>query len=587
MLVHVFLALLCTAGANHNHNTKSAHHRPPVERASRRTVTTVDKEADFQIKVNEQKIRCKVDPRFVSFAISAGMFNKSLEGFDFRSPKLHSLLEELSPAVIRIGGTRANFMYFESVENTEQDDPGTDSDLDTNNGHPLDTPNGGPGIKSHRGGSSGMEKHLQEHMEKQQQSLNSSPSKSLKAMRRKTKKKKKFSEYNDYVMSKKVFDDLYNLINSTGNTMLFDLNAFSRLPQRSESEGDDVGAEGEVAPWDSWNSRLLLEHVKKMKYDVILQLGNEKLDTPDIKREMSGRQVKEDYNRLNKLVDDIGFERRPKIVGPDVTRPRRAGDKTEKWLTDFLRAPALDSVDYLSWHQYYMDGREASEGDFLDPVVLDRFVQQSRLMKNIQKKNKWKKPIWITETSSAWGGGAENLSDRFAGVFPWIDKLGVAGEFCTKVVARQAMFSGKYQLIEKETLKPHPEYFASVLFKRLANNRILDVSLSKETRRFRVYARCAKSGPSTLPGSVVLIVLNLYNVEKSFALVDYELFEMEQYLLSAIKLTSDIVNLNGEPLLMQGDQLPPMKGKSVAQPVTIPPRTVGYYVVDKVNLNVC
>ena len=63
-----------------------------------RSVTTIDKESDFRIKVDEKKIRCKVDQKFVSFAMATGLFNKSLHGLDFGLSKLRAMLKELSPA---------------------------------------------------------------------------------------------------------------------------------------------------------------------------------------------------------------------------------------------------------------------------------------------------------------------------------------------------------------------------------------------------------------------------------------------------------------------------------------------------------
>lgn len=59
------------------------------------------------------------------------------------------------------------------------------------------------------------------------------------------------------------------------------------------------------------------------------------------------------------------------------------------------------------------------------------------------------------ETSSAYGGGAPNLSNAFIGSFIWVDKLGLSAKMGIKVVVRQSIFKGYYALLDDD-YNPNP-----------------------------------------------------------------------------------------------------------------------------------
>lgn len=569
----------------------------------KKTVTEISKKSNYHIQFDETKLTCKVSRKFVSVAFSAGQLNKTETGYDPSNQKLRRLLKALSPAYIRVGGTRANFMNFEPRAGSEKDEDDNGStpddnseDTDTDNTKvPINLP---IGVNLRRLESRAnvpqpsvddvdrFETHkykrftldlpklpLKKKKKPKKPKKPSSPEEDTEDYKKakKEKKAKKFASYKNYNISADRFDSLYHLINGTGNTMLFDINAFNRV-ENSKT-------------WDSSNAEKLISYAHNMGYSVDWELGNEPNHYKKFGKDriLSGQEVGNDYVSFKGLVKSKMPDAR--IVGPETTRPKKAG-KVEGWLDDFLKT-AGDSIDALSWHQYYIDGKLAKDGDFVDSTILDEFVEQNRLMSDIVKKNNFTKPVYLTETGSAWGGGADELSNRFAGMFPYVDKLGVAGDNCIHVVARQAFLAGRYAMVDKETYNPHPEYYAAVLFKRLAANGVLKMQTDKNDPNFRVYARCAKSSKHTLPGSVFVFVLNLYDSEKKFAFPVYELFKVKQYLFTADSLRSDVVNLNGKPLQMKGDQLPHMKPVEVEQPIKVPGHSIGFYILDLVSLNIC
>lgn len=60
------------------------------------------------------------------------------------------------------------------------------------------------------------------------------------------------------------------------------------------------------------------------------------------------------------------------------------------------------------------------------------------------------------ETSSAWGGGAPGLSDRYVASFIWIDKLGLGAQLGLDVIVRQTLCGGSYALVDCKTFQPNP-----------------------------------------------------------------------------------------------------------------------------------
>ena len=81
-------------------------------------------------------------------------------------------------------------------------------------------------------------------------------------------------------------------------------------------------------------------------------------------------------------------------------------------------------LDALTWHHYYLNGHTATLQDFLDVQPLDYLPKMFRTVQKFLKKKRIAKPLWLGETSSAYGGGAHGLSDRYVGSFLWLDKLG-------------------------------------------------------------------------------------------------------------------------------------------------------------------
>jgi len=68
-----------------------------------------------------------------------------------------------------------------------------------------------------------------------------------------------------------------------------------------------------------------------------------------------------------------------------------------------------------------MDGRIAKADDFLSSDILDSFEVELALLREAMKEAGYAStPLWLGETSSCWGGGAQNLSDRYIAGFMYV-----------------------------------------------------------------------------------------------------------------------------------------------------------------------
>ena len=72
---------------------------------------------------------------------------------------------------------------------------------------------------------------------------------------------------------------------------------------------------------------------------------------------------------------------------------------------------------YKPFYRYYVDGRTCTEKDFYSPDVLDYFLQELNVANAILSKVDPGCSRWLGETSSAYGGGAPGLSDRYVAGF--------------------------------------------------------------------------------------------------------------------------------------------------------------------------
>ena len=58
------------------------------------------------------------------------------------------------------------------------------------------------------------------------------------------------------------------------------------------------------------------------------------------------------------------------------------------------------------------------------------------------------------------GSGVPGVSDSFEGVIQYMDSFGGLARQGLKVLARQALLGGDYELVDRDTFLPNPDYCA-------------------------------------------------------------------------------------------------------------------------------
>lgn len=205
--------------------------------------------------------------------------------------------------------------------------------------------------------------------------------------------------------------------------------------------------------------------------------------------------------------------------------------------------------------------------DVLDSDWLNRGSGAQAFYSQLRDKYLPGKPMWVTETGEASCGGDTWASD-FIDTFRMLDQLGALAQKSVQSVMFNTLASSDYGLIDQETLRPRPNYWAALLWDRTMGRRSLDPELAPSPG-LRVYAQCLKNSN----GGVAVLVLN---IDKTAAHTLKVPSAGIRYTLSSPDLLSTAVQLNGQELKMADDgTVPAYTGDKVKRgDVSFEPATI-------------
>ncbi|XP_029166615.1 heparanase-like [Nylanderia fulva] len=372
---------------------------------------------------------------------------------------------------------------------------------------------------------------------------------------------------------------IYNFTEKSKLRMIFDLNVLLR-----NSDGS----------WNDTNAQKIITFAKNQGLELDWQLGNEPNSFKHVFNvTISANELAKNYDHLRRLLDEAGYDDSI-LVGPEVNHVGERNRMGEEYAELFLKSQS-STVNYVTWHQYYLNGREATVQDFVNPLTFNWLPMQIKSFGEYIAASGRSVSMWLSETSTAYGGGAPELSDRFVAGFLWLDKLGYSASAGLNVVTRQSLFGGDYAMVSPD-LTPNPDWWVSVFYKQFVSEKVLKLITSNNFGYVRLYAHCTPKEARI--ARVPAVTIYGMNIDKIAVRVDIpELFVQSGkivkiffYSLTAKSLQSSEIKLNSEVLKLQPNgNLPPFRPIILdpTDPVILSPYSMVFIIIHGIDIPVC
>lgn len=290
------------------------------------------------------------------------------------------------------------------------------------------------------------------------------------------------------------WDELNHLFSRTGAIVTFGLNAlYGRHQIRKGVWG---------GPWDSSNACDFMNYTVLKGYKIdSWEYGNE-LSGSGVSASVSAELYGKDLIKLKDVVNNLykNSDLKPSLVAP-------GGFFDKQWYAKLLQVTGSGIVNFVTHHIYNLGaGMDPNlVNKILDPHYLSKVSETfSNLSQTIQQNGPWAS-AWVGESGGAYNSGGRHVSDTFVNSFWYLDQLGMASRYNTKVYCRQTLVGGHYGLLNTTTLVPNPDYYSALLWHRLMGKGVLAVG-SNASPFLRSYAHCSKGR-----AGITLLLINLSN----------------------------------------------------------------------------
>ncbi len=310
--------------------------------------------------------------------------------------------------------------------------------------------------------------------------------------------------------------------------------------------------------WQADEVSQLLAYSRKHRQQIaVCELGNE-LNAYwafyGLRAQPMARKLATDYDTFIRTVRKLSPN--TQVAGPGSAFWPRIGEalKPISNITPSFLAAITEKLDIVDWHYYPFQSqrspvrtRSATLNNVLSPAALNDFEKYLGQLKNWRDKHQPQAALWTGETGSAQCGGQIRLSDRFASSFWWADQLGRGARAGQKVMVRQSLIGGDYALVNRNTLKPNPDFWVSWLWQKLMGQQVLEVKSNDQA----VLVYCHSGNKK---GRCTLLIINMSANSKR---VDCQGFgvKKKRFEVTAERLTDNKVRINGSEPKFKGGKV--------------------------------
>ncbi|KAL0903623.1 hypothetical protein M5K25_028016 [Dendrobium thyrsiflorum] len=411
-------------------------------------------------------------------------------------------------------------------------------------------------------------------------------------------------------LSMERWDELNHLFQKTGAIAIFGLNALQGRYQ--SSEGIWKGA------WNSSNAHDFIQYTISKGYPVTAwEFGNE-LSGHGIGASLDAEQYAKDLIFLKTILIDLyrNSKSKPFLVAPG------GFFNDPEWYAQLLEASGPNVLNAFTHHIYNLGGGDDPNiaDRIKDPNYLSGFADTFRAVQlTLQEHGPWSS-AWVGEAGGVYNSGSPQVSNTFLNSFWYLDQLGMASKYNTKVYCRQALIGGNYGLLDKQTFVPNPDYYSALLWHQLMGKGVLAIDINGSPF-IKAYAHCRKS-----ESGVSLLLINFsksatfnttvhndlnvdlaekstrkdgsfaHNLKRTVSWIGRKVSDgsprREEYHLTAKDgdYLSRIMLLNGSPLqITESGDFPELRPIFVAvnAPISIAPMSIAFVVFPNFEAHAC
>ncbi|KAH9543039.1 hypothetical protein CY35_13G041100 [Sphagnum magellanicum] len=252
-------------------------------------------------------------------------------------------------------------------------------------------------------------------------------------------------------------------------------------------------------------------------------------------------------------------------------------------------------VDVITRHIYNLGPGVSKdlESKILNPNYLNNEKKNFQTVQSLLQAVAPSTVAWVGEAGGAYNSGHHLVTDAFIFSFWYLDQLGMAASYGTKVYCRQSFIGGNYGLLNTTTFEPNPDFYSALLWNRLMGTTVLAASF-KGALYLRAYAHCQKN---TTQGGVTILLINLsklitYKVSTVLLTAPSKTSTRLEYHLTAANgdLHSQVMLLNGNALGVTLDRniptLTPVQVDS-STPISVAPLSIVFAQLPDAGVQIC